>query len=345
MNKHKILLVDDEKNILRSLTRLLTETNHEVFAESNPEEALKLIEKKKFSLIISDQKMPEMTGTEMLKKAKEIQPDAIRIVLSGYAEVEIIISAINEGEIYKFITKPWSDENMLIEVKKALEYYDLKMEREELMQRIKQQNKELKKFNEMLEKKVREKTKELQLAYSEKALLAERLQEKVDELNGRDILLQHLLEYHDLSETLNVTLKVIDDVLKPDKCIMYLKGIRDNFLEAKAAMGITEKHIKAEPEELTKIDKIDLNEEEHNIIIAYRTGKTINDDGHVFVPVKRENKILGVLEVSQSDEIDNKYFEKLHGFISLVAIAINDSIVNENLPELQNKIEEILGEI
>ncbi|RKY87250.1 hypothetical protein DRQ09_04770 [candidate division KSB1 bacterium] len=339
MSQHKILIVDDEENILRALRRLFIETDYVVSVETSPKRALKLLEKEKFSLIISDQKMPEMTGIEMLKIAKKIQPDAIRIVLSGYAEVGIIISAINEGEIYKFITKPWDDDNMLLEVKKALEYYELKTEKEALMKRIEEQNKQLKRFNEELEKKVEEKTRELKLAYSEKVLLTEQLKEKVEELKGRDIILQHLLSIHSLDETLKVTLKVINNILKIKKAVIYIKDYKDNFLEAKSGIGTDE-----EPK---KSGKIELNNEDNDIVKVFKSGKIIknDEDNYLLQPIKKDQKSLGVIEIVSNEKITEGFIEKLSGFTSLAAIAINDSIINENLPEIQSKIEEILGEI
>ena len=347
MDTHKILLVDDEKNILRSLIRLLAETEYEVYTENNPHKALELLRKDKFSLIISDQKMPEMTGTEMLKIAKKIQPDAIRIVLSGYAEVDVIIEAINEGEIYKFITKPWNDEHMLLEVHKALEYYDLMLEKEKLMEKIQDQNVRLKKFNVELEKKVEEKTKELQLAYTEKVLLAEQLQEKVDELNGRDIILQHLLSIHSLEETLNVTLEVICNVLGVRKALIYLKSNRGDFLEVKAAIGLKEKRIVAGEKELDEIDKIDLFDEENFLIKVFKKGDSIKrkDENIWFFPIKKDQKILGVIQIENEIEITESEIDKLSGFISLSAVAINDSLMNDNLPEIQSKLEEMLGDL
>src|SRR4030042_6899699 len=104
-----ILLVDDEENILSALQRLLRRENYNVITNASPEKALEILKHEPVSLVISDQRMPEMDGTEFLEKAREIQPVAIRIILTGYADINAAMAAINQGKVYRFITKPWND--------------------------------------------------------------------------------------------------------------------------------------------------------------------------------------------------------------------------------------------
>ena len=104
--KHSILCIDDESYNLEALKRLFRKNYHVITALSGPK-ALEELGKQKIALIISDQKMPEMTGVEFFIKAKKIQPDAIRILLTGYTNLESVIDAINQGQIYRYITKPW----------------------------------------------------------------------------------------------------------------------------------------------------------------------------------------------------------------------------------------------
>ena len=110
--EHVIMLVDDEQSILKALKRLFRSKGYPrvLTADSGPEGLEKLKETKgQVSLIISDQRMPEMTGAQFLAQAKELFPDAIRIILTGYTEVDSITEAINKGHIYKFFLKPWND--------------------------------------------------------------------------------------------------------------------------------------------------------------------------------------------------------------------------------------------
>jgi len=347
MKRHKLLFVDDEENILKSLTRLFRGEDYEIFSVDSGYEGINLLKQHDISLILSDYRMPELNGVEFLKKAKEESPDTVRMILTGFADVEVVISAINEGEVYKFIEKPWESENLKIQIKRALEHFELLQDRKELSVKITKQNEELKDLNENLEKKVEEKTREIRRAYKEKVLLSKQLKEKVEELNGKDIILQHLLSIHSLEETLNVALNVINDVLNIEKALIYLKDYKDDFLEVKSGIGLSEDKAITGIKDLQKTGKIDLSDEETDIIRVFKTGKLVksNENNHLIVPIQKDRKPLGVLDIFSKDEINQSFIDKLNGFISLTAIAINDSIVNENLPELTDKIEEILGEI
>jgi YesN/AraC family two-component response regulator len=152
---HKLLFVDDEENVLASLKRLFFKHDYEIYMASGGREALKLIDEAKPDLIISDQRMPEMTGAEFLSKSREILPDSIRMVLTGYADIDAAIAAINEGKVYKFIMKPWDKDDLILSVEKALEHYDLIKENKRL-------HEELKEWNRTLEQKVKDRTRELQ---------------------------------------------------------------------------------------------------------------------------------------------------------------------------------------
>ncbi|AXI02533.1 response regulator [Aquirhabdus parva] len=109
--KPKILLVDDEERILRSLSMLLR-TQYQIFATSDGHEALRILGQEKIHVIISDQRMPIMTGTELLSKAKEIAPDTIRILLTGYSDADAALDALNDGEIFRYINKPWGPKEL-----------------------------------------------------------------------------------------------------------------------------------------------------------------------------------------------------------------------------------------
>lgn len=125
-----ILLVDDEKDNLQALQRLLRGV-FDVTVCSSPLEALGLMGKKEFHVIISDQRMPHMTGVELLEKAQKICPQSTRILLTGYTDIESVIEAINRGHIYRYIAKPWDPEEFKITLKQANESYRLRKEIEE----------------------------------------------------------------------------------------------------------------------------------------------------------------------------------------------------------------------
>ena len=125
--KHTIICIDDEEHNNQALERLLRK-QFQVITTVHPLDAISLIEKHQPALIISDQRMPTMTGVELLKKSMEVSPDSIRILLTGYTDLESVIAAINDGQIYRYITKPWDPQELLLNLQKAIETFELKNE-------------------------------------------------------------------------------------------------------------------------------------------------------------------------------------------------------------------------
>ncbi len=122
---YRILLVDDEQNVLRALQRVFRQENYQVMTASSGQEALELLRRETFHLMISDYMMPVMNGGELLRQAKELHPELIRIMLTGHADTGAVMAAINEGAVYKFILKPWNDDDLRVTVALALEQYEL----------------------------------------------------------------------------------------------------------------------------------------------------------------------------------------------------------------------------
>ena len=128
--KHAILLVDDEVDNVDALERLFRR-KYTVYRATSGEEALRIIEKHKLSLILTDQRMPGMTGVELLEKSLEHQPEAMRILLTGYTDIESVISAINSGQVYRYVTKPWDPVDLANAVHRAIERFELTSELKE----------------------------------------------------------------------------------------------------------------------------------------------------------------------------------------------------------------------
>ena len=156
-----ILFVDDEQNILSSLRRLFRPLGYTILLASSGKEGLEVLEKNKVDLIVSDMRMPEMDGAELLTIVAKKWPDTIRILLTGYADMTSTIAAINEGKIYQYISKPWEDHHIKISVDYALKQKAVERERDQLRELTIKQNKELQDFNSNLEAKVRSRTSEL----------------------------------------------------------------------------------------------------------------------------------------------------------------------------------------
>lgn len=137
----RIMLVDDEESILKALQRLLRVApctygnrsfNLEVHAFSSPEVALAHARHEEYDLFISDFRMPGMDGIEFLKAAKEAQPDAVRLILSGYADLNALLRAVNEVGIERFIAKPWNDYELMSAIGQALAHRELLLENRQL---------------------------------------------------------------------------------------------------------------------------------------------------------------------------------------------------------------------
>lgn len=122
--QHTVLCVDDEKNILNALRRLLRKEAYRLLTCTSGREALAILTDNEVHVIISDQRMPEMSGTELFSRVKVLYPHILRIILTGYTDVDTITKSINEGHVYKFFFKPWNDHQLTLEIRQALERYD-----------------------------------------------------------------------------------------------------------------------------------------------------------------------------------------------------------------------------
>ncbi len=161
MQNHSVLFVDDEVNILKALQRLLRSEPFEVLTASHAAEALELIDQRQPQVIVSDQRMPEMNGVDFLASVRDRHSDVVRMMLTGYTDMTIAVEAINRGEIYRLITKPWNDEELKATLRQAFDHYDLKAEIKRLNQITREQNFKLQDMNKNLEEKVRDRTKQL----------------------------------------------------------------------------------------------------------------------------------------------------------------------------------------
>ncbi|MGA8178681.1 MAG: ATPase, T2SS/T4P/T4SS family, partial [Desulfobacterales bacterium] len=144
---YKILFVDDEPNVLNAMRRIFRQENYAILTAPSGPEALQLLQKEPVHIVISDHRMPGMTGAELLRKIKELYPQTIRIMLTGHADVNAVMGAVNEGAVYKFITKPWNDEDLRLTVSLALEKYDLIEENKALKNQQKNQEKKIKQLS------------------------------------------------------------------------------------------------------------------------------------------------------------------------------------------------------
>lgn len=169
-----VLCLDDEPSILRSLVRVFRSEPVRVITTSDAAEALAILRREPVSLILSDYRMPAVTGVRFLEQAREIAPDAFRILLTGYADIGAISNAINQGHIYKIIYKPWNDDDLKLAVRSTLEHAARNHENAALQERLAAQNGELQRLARQLEAQLSEKSETLTTC-SGTLLLAQRL--------------------------------------------------------------------------------------------------------------------------------------------------------------------------
>ena len=147
--KIAVLYVDDEENNLFSF-KAVFRVKYQVYTAISGDEALKILGEKHIDIIVTDQRMPNMTGVEFLEKVIEIYPDPMRLLLTGYADMNAVVDAVNKGKIFHYLSKPWNEEELDITINRAYEAYLQK-------EKLKDENKQLGTSNDQLEFLLRQK--------------------------------------------------------------------------------------------------------------------------------------------------------------------------------------------
>jgi type II secretory ATPase GspE/PulE/Tfp pilus assembly ATPase PilB-like protein/DNA-binding response OmpR family regulator len=225
---YRILLVDDEPNVLSALKRVFRQESYDVVTCKNPKEAVELLRREKFQLVISDYMMPEMNGGELLKEARAASPETIRMMLTGHADVNAVVSAVKSGAVYKFILKPWNDDDLRVTVALALEQHELMRKNNAL----KAENRVKTRDAEYLAKLSVSNRSQLVFMLSKKGLLDDH---KVDELlalqsQKHEPVIKMILEQNWLSE------KAIHDVIAKELKIQQAELEEINVDPAIAAL-------------------------------------------------------------------------------------------------------------
>lgn len=193
--KHSILVIDDEEAILDIMKITLANQGYDLHTANSAEEGLKILkESPNFSLIISDQIMPGMLGVQFFAQAREICPNAMRVLLTGYADMDAIIEAVNSGGIHLYITKPWRKDELLYSINQILSRAELLIENQQLTELVKKQNEALMELNKNLEEKVRMKTLHLEQSTRELKTSYERIQLI---LEGTELAMSKIVESRD----------------------------------------------------------------------------------------------------------------------------------------------------
>jgi type II secretory ATPase GspE/PulE/Tfp pilus assembly ATPase PilB-like protein/FixJ family two-component response regulator len=149
--KYQILFVDDEHNVLKSMRRIFRQENYTIHTADTGEQALSIMDQETIQVVITDHRMPGMNGTDLLREIKKRWPMTIRIMLTGYADVDAVMGAVNDGAVYKFITKPWNDDDLRLTISLALEQYDLIQENKSLKKQASLQKKDIKRLSRFVD--------------------------------------------------------------------------------------------------------------------------------------------------------------------------------------------------
>ena len=163
--KLSLMLLDDEPEIVRSLKRILRD-QYKIVGFTDPAEALAHLQQNTIDMIMSDMRMPGMNGAEFLAKARQISPHSMRVLLTGYSEISDSVKAINEGGIHTYLSKPWDNEGLRVNLRQLAERYVLQQQKEGLSEQLEKQNEQLTTLNNTLEQKVTKRTAALQLTNS-----------------------------------------------------------------------------------------------------------------------------------------------------------------------------------
>jgi CheY-like chemotaxis protein len=299
-----VLFVDDEPKLLESIKRSLHRERYTVEIADGPEEGLKKAELLLPSVIVTDMRMPEMDGIMFLQKVQLICPDAVCMVLSAYSDIEKIMEAINKQHVWRYITKPWQSEELKTAILNALELFDYRQNKKELLLRLEEKNRQLYELNTQLEDRIRERT--LQLEEKNEIL----------ELIANDSEIRIIMEKvcRAVSRALD-TSPVFVDV--PFLSITFSNGdieVPQNLKEA----GLE----------------------------AMRKGVKAIERTHIAIPIVKGHNTLGVLLIPDPEKISGfKLSEVVLNFLSIASISLLIAKNFHETPELNQKINELLGDL
>jgi two-component system NtrC family sensor kinase len=136
MNDKTVLCVDDEPGVLNSIKRILRSEDFNLFTAAGGKEGLDILHEHNAQVVISDQRMPEMSGTEFLEKVKGHYPDTMRVIFSGYTDSDVFVPALNNGEVYRFLPKPWNDDELRGTIRTCLDHYEFVQKRQAVVEQI-----------------------------------------------------------------------------------------------------------------------------------------------------------------------------------------------------------------
>jgi FixJ family two-component response regulator len=327
---HTILFVDDEKSILKALQRLFFDEDFHILTADSGKAALALLAAgEKPAVIISDQRMPEMGGAEFLAQARKMLPESIRMVLTGYADINAAVDAVNLGGIYRYILKPWNDEDLKLTVKEAISRFDLIEENKKLSLELEKNNRTLAALNASLEQKVVERTRALR--------------QIVRELQGRDRIQQYLMEIHPLPELLATILVEVNDLASSGGCAFFLQSGDEGMDPVPAAAIDFDARLDSEGFEplAQAVRQAATADNPPNLTT------TLARHTYAVMPVRKGSKKFGALVVKKDGEtpFHENRLQNFASFANQAAIDIHDCRLQENFDDIEASLDDVLATI
>lgn len=335
----RILWVDDEEYLLATVQRLLRNTEFELTTCKNPIEALSLIKTNEFDIVVSDQRMPQMTGIELLKKVKDFKPNIVRLMITGFLDQQLLKEAVNQAGVYRFINKPWNDDVLLNDLRNAIQQASIIKEKEKLLKNIALQNKKLSVLTSDLESLVEDRTKNL----LESRNLLRKQEEKVRNLIR---FIQELSESNNL-EDLFITLRqeLRNDIDANDVAIITSPPGESSILVYMQSSAVIIKKIA----NYTHPERVAFNEKSDQMLLANLIGRPISKM-YTF-PLQRRSsdevytRTTVFFEITNKQVIDPIVLATLSEKIQPLSIAIDRVLVSETLREVAANWEETFDNI
>lgn len=305
--QHKILLLDDEASVLSSLERTLRKQPYELITVQEGFKALELLALHEVAVIISDINMPVMGGIEFLERAAEVSRDSIKMVLSGYSDIELVLDAINKGHVWRYLTKPWQAEELCIAIANAVEMYEVRSEREMLLSELRVKNKKLTEWGETLETMVDQRTSHIK-----------------NELR----LMKCIMEGDSFSLFVASVLDMIGALFETNQVILFSLADGCGF----NINGEVEKNCSRSCQKYLALDK-------------NKTWHKDYDTGTIVVPVMHDSFILGCICMTDCKVSLDDFDTDLESYLALTSIAMLHNAMKVDRVSMLSNIDKIMQEI
>ena len=301
----KVLIVDDELSVLSSLERSLRKENYEVLSAQSGSQALEVLGDYKVAVILSDINMPGMDGIEFISKAADISPDSVKMILSGYADIDLVMDSINKGHVWRYLTKPWQPEDVRVAIDNALGMYGVQAERESLLAQLGIKNTQLAKWSNKLEAMVDRRTEHIQ-----------------SEL----MLMTCLMEGESLGVFSRRVLPLFAELFGTEQ--VSLISVADGLSYGQNGL-----------------ENLDNDFVRHQIKYIQENRQVLIENKQILIPVMNSDMVLGGLYVVDYKIPLDKVNSDYESYMAITSIAMLHNTMKVKAPDMISEIEKLLQEI